>query len=102
MSKCDKSKPCLYLKRDPIRKKFCRAFGALEAAFSRKNEWCSTAHFQRCFAAFSLWSLDLKDKENKLDLDCNNISNLHNIGNKFHLNTNVCSRSRPCNITAVI
>ena len=73
--------------RDPIRKKFCLAFGPLTGALSLKiikflggmchqqqqkhlktlskesylkNEWCSTEHFHRCLQAFSFRSRNTK------------------------------------------
>jgi len=55
--------PDLYLKREPIRKKFCLALGAFAAALSLKKVWCSTAHFQRCFAAFSLCNLQKRSQK---------------------------------------
>ena len=52
-----KSFTYLYLNLEPIRKKFCLAFGPFTGAFKRKNAWCSTAHFHKCLQAFSLCNL---------------------------------------------
>ena len=60
----------LYLNLDPIRMKFCLDPLSFTGPFSRKNEWCSMAHFHRCLQARSLGIR----------------------------NTKVCSCSRPCRI----
>ena len=71
-----------------MRKKFWRVLWALTGPFRRKKAWCSTAHFHKCFAAFSLCSLFIQAENVKL------VEKYWNI-EWTDRKTKVCSCSRP-------